>query len=167
MLMLLIASRWLHVVTACLALGGLFFIRFIFPAGISILEPELRTTILLRTRRIFKMLIHSAILLFLITGIYNTTLSWGVYKLDPPLLHMLWGMHILFAAIAFSIALYVLAGPTPPRSHRMLMAVNFCVLLLAVLAASSLKWAKEKTVAGHHIEFPSDAVLQSQTTVAP
>lgn len=130
--------------------------RFIFARQLPLLEPELSHQLLLRTRRTFKMLIHTAILLLLVTGIYNTYLAWDKYALDEAVLHALWGTHILLAALAFAISLYVLAGAQPPRSHRTLMAVNFVILLLVVAAASTLKWARERTVADHrtHVSVP-------------
>jgi uncharacterized membrane protein len=155
-----IFSRWLHVVSACLAIGGVFFVRFILPRGLMLLDETPRWQILLAVRRNFKIVIHAVILLLLITGIYNTWLAWDKYQLDKVVLHALWGTHILLAGLAITIALYVLAGPEPPRSHRGLMALNFVVLLLTVAAASSLKWARERAVADH----PAGALEHSQFT---
>ena len=59
---LVILSRWLHVVSACVALGGVFFVCLVLPQGLTILEPDLQTAVLLKTRRIFKMVIHSAMM---------------------------------------------------------------------------------------------------------
>jgi uncharacterized membrane protein len=142
-----ILSRWLHVVSACLAIGGVFFIRFIVPRGLILLDEPSRRQILLALRRNFKRVVHAVILLLLITGIYNTCLAWDKYQLDKAVLHALWGTHILLAGLAITISLYVLAGQEPPRSHRKLMALNFAILLLTVAAASSLKWARERAVA--------------------
>jgi uncharacterized membrane protein len=149
MFILAILSRWIHVISACLAVGGVFFARFVLPSGLRILDEETGKNVHLKIRRTFKMVIHSAILLLLITGIYNSYLAWDKYSLDSALLHPLWGTHILLALIAFAIALYVLAGPLPPKSHRKLMAVNFVVLIAAVAVASTLKWARERVVADH------------------
>src|SRR5580700_6958604 len=59
-----ILSRWIHVVTACLAIGGVFFMRFILPYGLTDLQDEVRIGVLLKTRRAFKILIHTSILFF-------------------------------------------------------------------------------------------------------
>src|SRR5580704_12409614 len=149
-----ILSRWLHVVSACVAIGGVFFIRFVVPRGLMLLDETPRLQVLLATRRSFKMVIRTVILILLITGIYNTWLAWDKYQLDKAVLHALWGTHILLATLAITIFLYVLAGPQPPRSHRKLMAINFAILLLAVAAASSLKWARERAVANHPASAP-------------
>jgi uncharacterized membrane protein len=149
MFIFVILSRWLHIISASLAIGGVFFIRFVVPRGVLLLDETPRRQVLLAVRRNFKMVVHTVILLLLITGIYNTWLAWDKYQLDKAVLHALWGTHILLAGFAFTISLYVLAGPEPPRSYRRLMAVNFAVLLLAVAAASSLKWARERAMADH------------------
>jgi uncharacterized membrane protein len=149
MVFFVVLSRWLHVVSACLAIGGVFFIRFLAPRGLKLLDESQRLPVLLAMRQGFKMLVHTVILLLLVSGIYNTTLAWDKYNLDKAVLHALWGVHILLAGLAFTISLYVLAGPQPPKSHRKLMAANFAILLLVVAAASSLKWARERVVADH------------------
>jgi uncharacterized membrane protein len=149
MVILAVLSRWLHVISACLAIGGVFFIRFIVPRGLKLLDENQRLPVLLAMRRGFKMVVHTAILLLLVSGIYNTKLAWDKYNLDKAVLHALWGVHILLAGLAFTISLYVLAGAQPPKSHRKLMALNFAILLLVVAAASSLKWARERAVADH------------------
>jgi len=71
-----ILSRWLHVISACLAIGGVFFIRFIVPRGLMLLDETPRRQVFLVMRRNFKIVIHTVILLLLITGIYITWLAW-------------------------------------------------------------------------------------------
>jgi uncharacterized membrane protein len=150
MAFIVIVARWLHVISACLVIGGVTFIRFVLPGGLKLLDEPRRQQVLLAVRRRFKRVVHAAIFLLLVTGIYNTCLAWDKYQLDEALLHALWGTHVLLAACALAISLYVLAGPQPPRSHRKLMVLNFAILLLAVAAASTLKWARERALAQHH-----------------
>ena len=119
-----ISSRWVHVISACLVVGGVFFIRFILPKGLALLDETQAQSVLLAVRRRFKMLVHTVILLLLLSGIYNTYLAWDKYNLDKAVLHALWGTHVLLAAMVFTISLYVLAGPQPPKTHRKLMAIN-------------------------------------------
>jgi uncharacterized membrane protein len=150
----LIFSRWLHVISACLVIGALFFIRFLLPSALAPLEAEPRKIVFLRARRAFKMLVHSTIFLLLLTGSLNLWTNLNKYNLNPPLMHPILGTHILLALVAFAIALYVLAGKEPPASHRKLATINFLILLAAVVAASTLKWAREKTVAEHPDPVP-------------
>jgi hypothetical protein len=71
----------------------------------------------------------------------------SAYNRNPALLQSLWGTHMTLALVAFCIALYVLAGAEPPKSHRTWMAVNFVVLLSLIAVASTLKWAREQAMA--------------------
>jgi uncharacterized membrane protein len=144
---IVIFFRWLHIVTACIAFGGLFFMRIIVPIGLSSLDPETRKATFLRLRRVFKMVIHTAIVLFLVSGIYNTTLNWDAYSRNRAVMHGLWGMHLLLALVVFSIALYVLAGKEPPAAHRTYMATNLVLFVVIIALASTLKWVREHTPA--------------------
>jgi heme A synthase len=57
--------------------------------------------------------------------------------------HGLFGVHLLLALIVFGIALWLLAGKEPPANHKKWMAVNLVLMLLAVAAASTLKYVRE------------------------
>ncbi len=142
--LVVISFRWIHIVTACIAVGGVFFMRIILPIGLSTLDPEAKKTAFLRTRRVFKIVIHSAILLFLISGTYNAIRNWPAYTaMGPGVGHGMFGMHLLLALVVFGIALWLLAGAEPPASHRKWMMVNVVLLLTTVAVASTLKYARE------------------------
>jgi uncharacterized membrane protein len=136
--------RWLHVISACIAVGGVFFMRVIVPIGLGAIDAtDARHATLLRLRRAFKMVVHTCILLLLASGIFNTMRNWSVYTRQPGLMHGLWGMHVILALVVFGIALYVLMGKEPPANHRKLMATNVVLMMVLVAFASSLKWARE------------------------
>jgi len=140
---LVILSRSLHVISAILAIGGLFYMRVILPLGLAQADASSRDAVFLRCRRAFKMVIHTAVLLLLLTGAYNTYSAWGDYKLDSRLMHGLWGPHMLLGVIAMIIALVLLAPKEPPRWHRAGAMINLIILFLAVLFASSLKFVRD------------------------
>jgi uncharacterized membrane protein len=146
---LVILSRYLHVLSAILAIGGLFFMRVILPLGLAEADAASRDAVFLRCRRVFKMLIHTAVLLLLLTGAFNTWAAWGAYKYNPRLMHGLWGPHMLLGLIAMILALVLLAPPTPPRWHKTGAAVNLFLLLTAVFLASSLKYVRDSEVRKH------------------
>jgi uncharacterized membrane protein len=138
-----ILFRWLHIIPACLAIGGVFFMWFILPAGLSLLDAEQQKLVFLRCRRVFKMVVHSSILLLLISGTYNAIMNWSKYKLVTPMSHAYFGLHVLLALAVFAISLTLLAGKEPPQSHKKWMVVNFVLLLLVVAAGSTLKWVRD------------------------
>jgi uncharacterized membrane protein len=146
MAVLAIFSRYLHVVAAALVIGGLFFMRVILPLGLAQADADSRQAVFLRCRRVFKMVIHTCILLLLLSGAYNTYLNWNDYKLDRPLMHGLWGPHMLLGLTAMVIALILLAPKEPPRWHKTGAMINLVILLAAVLLASTLKSVREHAI---------------------
>jgi len=140
---LAIVFRWLHIAAACLAIGGAFFIRVLLPRGLSQLEPEVRKATFLRLRRAFKRVVHSAILLLIISGIYNSMGNWNAYDQAGAAAHAWWGMHVLLATGVFAIALYVLMGKEPPAGHAKWMAVNLILMALLLVAAAGTKYVRE------------------------
>jgi uncharacterized membrane protein len=139
-----VLMRYIHVVTACLAVGGAFFIRFIMPIGSRDLDAEKKEVVLLRTRRAFKMVVHPAMAAFIVSGTYNAIRLWPQYKVNRPLLHGLWGTHLLLALAIFTLSIILLKGVEPPRNHRRWMKINVVLMFLAILVASTLKWARER-----------------------
>ena len=139
-----ILFRYVHVVAACLAVGGAFFMRFLLPVGTRDLDPEKKEHVFLRSRRAFKLVVHSAILALLVSGTYNAIRLWPQYGVNHLRLHPLWGAHLFLALAVFTISIYLLRGIEPPRRHRGWMKANVVLMLLAILAAGSLKWARER-----------------------
>ena len=141
---LIVLFRWIHITTACIAVGGVFFLRVIFPIGLRALDAENAKAMLLRTRRVFKMVIHTSILLFLISGTYNAVSNWHAYTLaGPGVGHSLFELHTLLALVVFGISLWLLAGAEPRANHHKWMAINLALMLLTIAAASVLKYARE------------------------
>ena len=139
-----ILFRYVHIVAACLALGGAFFMRFILSAASRDLDPQSRDFVFLRSRRAFKFVVHSAILAFLVSGTYNAIRLWPQYGVNHWLLHPLWAAHLFLGLTVFTISIVLLRGVEPPRRHRGWMKANVILMLLAILAAGTLKWARER-----------------------
>lgn len=127
-----ILFRWLHIIPAAIAIGGLFFMRVILPEGTP---PE----VLSRSRRGFKMVIHTCILLLIASGTYNSIRLWPRFAANPGLFHGLWGMHILLGLVVFGISLWLLMGKEPPAKHRKWSMVNLVLLIVVAMIASILK----------------------------
>ena len=98
-----VISRWLHVGTAIVLLGGAVFSRFVLqPAAAALPEPEhdlLRAGVLARWKRF----VHGGIALLLLSGFYNFFRSMPGHK-GQPLYHALIGTKILLALAIFFIA---------------------------------------------------------------
>src|ERR1041385_6995904 len=91
--------QWLHVLAAVLAVGGVFFMRFILCPALKKLPAEqegAKKQIFQSVARGFKIVIHSSIGVLLLTGLYrfihtlDQTKGWREYQ-------MLFGIKLLFA----------------------------------------------------------------------
>jgi uncharacterized membrane protein len=141
--LLAILFRWMHIAAAAVAIGGAFFMRILVPRALAGLEPAQREEIFLKLRRGFKMVIHTSILLLIVSGVYNTMGNWKAYNEIPALSQPLWGTHVLLALFIFSIALYVLAGKMPPAKHAHWMALNLLLMALTLAVAAGLKYVRD------------------------
>jgi uncharacterized membrane protein len=141
--LLVILFRWMHVAAACVAVGGLFFMRVVVPAGLSGLEPEARNATFLKLRRVFKMVIHTCILLLLVSGIFNTMVNWEIYIQLSQSAQPLWGVHLLLGLIIFAIALYLLMGAKPPEKQGTWVAVNLGLMAVTIAVAGGLKYVRD------------------------
>lgn len=135
--------RWLHVITACVVIGAVFFVYFLLPISTRNLEAPVAEAVFGRLRRTFKIVIHACVLLFLLSGIYNAWRAWHWYTVYPGLLHGIFGMHLLLAVIALTLLMIAFAGRDPRPLRRGLLRWALLAMILAVGAASTLKAGRE------------------------
>jgi uncharacterized membrane protein len=89
-----VLMRYVHIMSAVLAVGGAFFLLVLLPGGLRLIDdPARRDEVLLKVRRAYKMTVHPAILGLLVSGVYNTIRLWPAYKLNTARHHSLWGPH--------------------------------------------------------------------------
>ena len=156
-----ILFRWLHIIPACLSIGGVFFMRIILPVGLTVLPSDQQKAVFLRCRRVFKFVIHPSILLFLISGVYNSMANWGAYRAIHGS-HAYFGLHVLLAVVTFTISLILLAGKEPPKMHKQWMTVNLAVLMFVVAAASTLKWVRDHGPRTPTADVTARAIVSAQ-----
>lgn len=141
-----ILSRWLHMITACMLVGSVFFFHVILPSGTKGLDAQGQETLYLRCRRGLKMTVHISLLLFLVSGIYNTWLNRARYKMHPGIMHGLLGMHVLLGLGAITALMIVLAGREPGRKGAAWTRWVLVMLAVGIAAASTLKSARESVM---------------------
>lgn len=135
--------RWLHVASACLLVGAAFFVAFLLSPATRELDESSRRSLDSRVRRGFKMLVHTCILLSLISGTYNLIVNRDAYHRTLPLSHALLGLHVLLALGVFVVLLLILARRETSRGYLTWVRLTVGLLLLAILVASALKWVRE------------------------
>jgi len=146
--LLIVILRWLHIIPAAIAIGGLIFMRFVLPAAIRPLPDDQSREVFLRARRIFKIMIHASILFLIISGVINSIRFYPQYVLHRPLAIALWHTHMFLAVIVFVISFWSLAGKAPPASHRAAAMVTVILLLLLVAVSATLQFVRQTPVSG-------------------
>jgi uncharacterized membrane protein len=159
---LIVILRWLHIIPAALAIGGLVFMRFVLPVATRSLEEEQSREVFLRARRIFKIMLHASILLLIISGVINSIRYYDFYKATKPLGIALWHTHMFLAVIVFVISFWSLAGKAPPASHRAAAMVNVILLLVLVAVSSTLSYVRQKYVWDSLVERSANPQMQTK-----
>jgi uncharacterized membrane protein len=134
-------SRWLHVSTAIVMVGGTVFIRFVlFPNAEKLPQAEhdrLRELVTATWRKV----VRGGIVLFLLTGLYNYIVVAIPKHHGDGLYHGLMGIKILLALGVFFLA-EALVGRSKAfeglRQARKTWLLVLLVLAFAIVAISSL-----------------------------
>jgi len=128
-----VVSRWVHVGTAVVLIGGLTALRFV-------VAPVLagNTTALEAIRQRWKKFVHAGIALFLLSGFVNYVLAMPTHKGDG-LYHGLIGTKIILALIAFFFASALVGRSAGTQKFRDQSAKwkTVVLLLAAVIIAMS------------------------------
>jgi uncharacterized membrane protein len=128
-----LVSRWIHVGTSIVLVGGSVFLRFVLaPAAGSLPEAE-HTLLRERVVGIWKRFVHVGILLFLLSGFYNYLVVTRPDHAGDSLYHALMGTKILLALVVFFIGSALVgksAGLAKIREQR-----NTWLLVLVLLSA--------------------------------
>src|SRR5690349_8389887 len=106
---LLLILRWLHIVSATLAVGVPIYFRFVVMPALATLDDENRNRMSDALARRWKMFVHILIVVFLATGRYNFLgiARWRGPEFDADAkrtYHMLFGIKLLIALVIFTIS---------------------------------------------------------------
>lgn len=144
-MILSVLSRWVHVISACLLIGGLFFLWRIAPRSWD--DPAVDGR--------FKRTIHFVAALLILSGAFNAWRAWGMYSLAPGVLHGVFGLHGLIGVIVI-----VLVEIAASRRRGGLLTTALLLAVVAALAASSLKSMRERAML-RSVPAPTTAPLES------
>jgi uncharacterized membrane protein len=127
--------RWLHIISAVFAVGGVLFYYCIYRAASNkALPDELKETMWAALMKRWKPFLHSTIIIFLITGFYTYLMVTRTVH-DQSLYHALFGVKFLLAIVVF--ALFIILTSTMKWSEK-LRHKHGMWLLLVVLAIAVL-----------------------------
>lgn len=130
-----LVSRWLHLGTVIVLVGGAVFHRFVVvPASAQLMEPQasqLREGVIARWKRF----VHGGIALLLLTGFYNYLAIGIPSHRGDKIYHAVMGTKILLALVLFGL-ISVLVGRSKGTAGLRANAPKW--QLVAILLAASL-----------------------------
>ena len=101
-----IISRWVHIASVIVAVGGTVFIRFVLhPSGQEVLSEEARQSLRPTLMKRWTRFLHLCIGLIIASGIYNTVVMFPKHRGQEGFYHPLWGAKVMLAVILFAIAM--------------------------------------------------------------
>ena len=138
--------QWVHLISAILAVGSTFFMRFILFPAVEKLEgstADSRQALMVRMLPRLRMTIHISIALLIATGTYRfiRTLDklsgWAEY-------HAVFGIKVLLSLAVFVIAIGLTMPPAPTpnvfqRNRSKWLLINFVLAAVVVLLSGYLR----------------------------
>ncbi|GMV91503.1 MAG: hypothetical protein AMXMBFR82_12810 [Candidatus Hydrogenedentota bacterium] len=98
--------RWAHILAAVTAVGGVLFIRFVLmPSASAVLDDETHQKLRAAIMKRWQHIVHTCILLFLVSGLYNYLAVTRFLHDNQPAYHMIFGIKFLLAIVIFALAL--------------------------------------------------------------
>ena len=140
---LAMAMRYIHMLSASLAIGVPIFVRFVLtPAAQKVLEPEAHLKLRAAVNAVWRKFVYAMITLFLISGAY-TLMAVSMPQIrgssDRVMYDALFGFKVILALVVFFIA-SALPGQTkalePLRRNAKMWLVVLVVLVLTILMMS-------------------------------
>ncbi len=132
-----LAARWLHILSAALALGVPIYVRFVLMPAMGQLEETQRSLLRDAITKRWRMFVHVMIVVFLATGFW-TFLGAKRWKLFPDdaqfRYHLFFGIKVLIALAMFFISSALAGRSTALAGMRANAKLWLGVLLLLGLA---------------------------------
>ena len=155
-------SRYLHIVSAAVLVGGTLFYELIMPVAIDELKDPQKLSVFARARWAFRWIVWCSAAFLLITGAVSTYRNWYAYSGAeselreglPPEPEAVtktkrhfhvegagnwWLAHAAGGVAAVIIALALVKGRTPPRYPLFWMRLNLGLLLIVIFLASTTR----------------------------
>ncbi len=146
-------SRWLHILAAMAAVGGPMFISLALLPALSTLQEAERKALHEQLRRRWSKVVMAAILLLIVTGLYNFVLfvnaahgwgpEWQAGSSNLRLYHILFGIKVVLALVVFFLASAITSRSDALAKFRenlkLWMTVNLLLGILIVCIAGQMR----------------------------
>lgn len=137
-------SRWAHILSAIVMLGGAVFLRFILMPSVTEAFGEnghktLRPVLMRRWQKV----VHLCIALFLASGFYNYLAVTAPKHPGDALYHALFGVKFLLALVVFALASILVSTREKPSklraNARLWLAITVGLAVIVVLIGGLMK----------------------------
>lgn len=135
-----IVMRYLHIVSAILAVGGMSYVLICLLPSMRLVDETFQAALLELTSRRFNRLLQLAIAGLLISGVYNWMRLAEVYKAMGPVGNALIGTKVLLALVMFVIAWGRAIGLIQGGRPRMWLMINVHLAAIVILLAAVLRF---------------------------
>lgn len=126
-------SRWVHIGTAVVLVGGTCFLRFVLAPAAAQLSDDQHAKLRQLVMQTWKKFVHGGIALFLISGFYNYLVVMRPQHQGDKAYHMLIGIKILLALVIFFIGSALVGRSKAFEGMR--AKAKFWQLVIVILSA--------------------------------
>ncbi|MBI1335337.1 MAG: hypothetical protein GC164_00065 [Phycisphaera sp.] len=148
-LVLQIVMRYLHIVSAIIAVGGVSFISLALLPGTKMLDEQLRqSTLALITRR-FNIVVWWCVGGLVVSGVYNWMLLAQTYKDMGPIGNALIGTKVLLALLLFAVIWAQSVGIGKNKSPKFWLMMKLHLAAIVILLASILRYYRLEHLHDH------------------
>jgi len=135
-------SRFLHIFSVIVLVGGSFFLRFIALPAVNSLPPDQQDPLRERLFKRWKLFVHSGLLFLILSGIYNVFLAMQLHRRDFTY-HGLLGLKLLMAIGVIFIAIALTAkgewSANLRKRSRLWLTLNLLLAIGVVAISGYLK----------------------------
>lgn len=150
--LLILLARWLHILSAALAIGVPIYVRFVLMPAMSVLDEEPRSRLKEALARRWRIIVYVLITIFLATGFYNflgAHAHWREFPEGSELrrrYHMYFGIKLVVALVMFFLS-SALAGRSVKlefirTNARMWLMVLVLLGLFMVVISGTMRFMK-------------------------
>ena len=152
---ILLLSRYLHIVCVTLLVGGTLFYEMVVPVAIGDLKTEQQLSVFARARWVFRWIVWLSAGILLISGTVTTWKHWNEYtgqayitsSINPPTTAnampvqqsrtgLWWAAHVAAGGVTILVALFLTFGTRPPDRPVQWMRFNLVLLLIVMFLGS-------------------------------
>jgi uncharacterized membrane protein len=137
---MIVLMQWLHLLAAVVGVGAVVFYRVILLPGLSSFRPEDSNAVVERLARRFRMVIWSALVVLVFSGVFNLLES---PRIAEPDYRYILGIKLVLAflmfAIAFVVTLPLAALKRIQREQTALLTVYLVLAVVIIVISAYLR----------------------------